>query len=322
MRKNRFFSWLATLVLASSVMVIGCSQNPTNADTTKQEGDGSKTQATSYPLTFKDDTGQEITIKEEPKRIISLLPSHTEILFALGLGDKIVGVTQWDDYPAEAKKKMIVGGIKPNGEAIIAQKPDLVLASAQLNGNDNLQALRGLGLQVVSYNPKNIHEVENTIRQIGKITNTSTKSEELVQEMESKVKSITDKTKTLKDEEKPRVYVEISSAPEIFTAGQGTFMDELITLSGGKNIAGDLKGFTKISDEQVIAKNPQVIISTYKNTEEMTNDLLARAGWANLDAVKSHRIVGVDKDRASRPGPRIVDGLAEFAKAIHPELFQ
>jgi iron complex transport system substrate-binding protein len=322
MNKKRLTAWMASTAIVMSVLLTACGQVNQNTDSApKKDADTQKPAATVYPLTITDATGKKITIQEEPKRIVSLIPSNTEILYALGLGDKVVGVTKWDDYPPEVKKKPVIGDLKPNAEAIVAQKPDLVLAGASANGKD-LDALRSLGLNVVAFEPKTIKDVEETIREVGKITNTEAKAEEVVNGMEAKIKTVTEKTQGLSDDKKPRVYVEVSPAPDIFTAGEGTFMDEMVTLAGGKNIAGDLKGWAKISGEQVIAKNPQVIIITHGLTPDSEKSVLHRSGWSGLDAVKNHRIVSVDTNLVSRPGPRIVDGLAEFAKAIHPELFK
>lgn len=321
MKLRRSFTWLAMATLAAGLLLSGCGQaQPSSASRSPQVAHGNQAAVTVYPYTFQDATGQEITIPAEPKRIVSILPSNTEILYALGLGDRVVGVTKWDDYPPEVKGKPVIGDLNPNGEAILAQKPDLVLAGVSANGKD-VQALRGLGLKVAAFEPKTIQEVEETIRQVGKITNTAAKAEEVVQGMEAKVKTVTDKTKNLSPAQKPRVYVEVSPAPDLYTAGQGTFMDEMVQLAGGQNIAGDLQGWAKISAEQVIVKNPQVILSTHGATADVFKDISSRAGWSQLAAVKQRRVMAVDTNLVSRPGPRIVDGLLAFAKAIHPELF-
>jgi iron complex transport system substrate-binding protein len=323
-KKLLVISVMSTVLLTS--LVAGCGAKNTTATINSAEkgtvANPTASKATTYPLTFKDAMGKDITIQSEPKRIVSLLPSDTEILYALGLGDKVVGVTKWDDFPAEVKSKPVIGDMKPNAEAVVAQKPDLVIGGASAQGKD-LDSLRNLGLTVVAVEPTTISEVMQTIEEIGKITNATAQADDVVHRMDEKVKLVTEKTKGLSEDKKPSVYVELSPAPDIFTAGKGTFMDEMITLAGGKNIAGDMNSWAKISSEQVVAKNPQVMISTHgTSSSEYEKSLLERAGWSDLAAVKQHRVVAVDTNLVSRPGPRIVDGLMLFAKAIQPSLFQ
>lgn len=314
-----------TLILTLALTATGCGNTENNtanpAPNTPAKTEQPAQQATVYPLTYTDATGQTVTLQQEPARIVSLLPSNTEILYALGLGDKITGVTKWDDYPADAQTKPIIGDMQPNAEAVIAQKPDLVLGGASAQGAD-IEALRKLGLTVIAFEAKTIDDVQQVIRDLGRLTNTSAKAEQVVADMQAKVETVTAKTKTLTPEQKPSVYVELSASPDIYTAAQGTFMDEMIRLSGGTNIFGDLEGWQKVSSEQVVAQNPHVIISTHGTTEEVTANISARGGWGQLNAVKNNRVLAVDTNLVSRPGPRLADGLLEFAKAIHPELFE
>lgn len=312
-------SILAVLVLTTG-LVAGCGSNVAPQDKPSQQ-ETKTTMKSSYPLTVKDATGTQVTIQSEPKRIVSLLPSDTEILFALGLGDKVVGVSKWADYPAEVKTKPVIGDMKVDSEKVVAQKPDLVIGGASANGQD-IEALRKLGVTVYAIEPKTISEVEQSIKEIGKITNAAEKANEITASMEKKVNDIKAKTKDLTDDKKPRVYVEVSPAPDIYTAGKGTFMGEMIELAGGKNIFADINGWKKVDSEQVVAKDPQVVISTHGVTADVLKDLQGRSGWNNIFAVKEHKVTAVDTNLVSRPGPRIVDGLELFAKAIHPELFK
>ncbi|GAX91429.1 ABC transporter substrate-binding protein [Effusibacillus lacus] len=318
---NKWFSIVTALILATGITT-GCGTKETaQQQPTPSQDKTTSGQQTIYPLTIKDATGTEVTIKEEPKRIVSLVPSETEILFALGLGDKIVGVDKWSDYPAEAKSKPIIGDLKTDTEKVVAQKPDLVVGGASLN-TDAIQALRKLGLTVYAVEPKTFAEVQQAIKDIGKITNSAAKAEEIVKYMDQKLADVKGKLKGLSEDKKPLVYVEVYPAPEIFTAGKGTFMDELVTLAGGRNAFADTNGWAKISGEQVVAKKPQLIISTHGVTNQVQADILKRDGWESIPAVKEKRIVAVDTNLVSRPGPRLAEGLEQFAKAIHPDLFK
>lgn len=275
---------------------------------------------TAYPLTVTDATGTEVTIKEAPERIVSLVPSTTEILFALGLGGKIAGVDRWSDYPPEAKSKPVVGDLNTDIEKVLAQKPDLVIGGASAN-RMGVEALRKLGVTVYTVEPKTIAEVEQSIKEIGRLTNAAAKAEEVVSAMERKRTAVQAKLQEIPDDRKPLVYVEVAPASELFTAGEGTFMDELVTLAGGRNAFRDLSGWAKISSEQVIARNPQVILSTHGVTADVLKEMENRPGWNGIPAVKERRVIAVDTNLVSRPGPRLADGLEQFAKAIHPDLF-
>lgn len=321
--KNKWFASITSVVLSIGVLV-GCGtntgQNPPEQSQPKQSQPAKAPQATTYPLTIKDATGTEITIPAEPKRIVSLLPSDTEILFALGLGDKVVGVSKWADYPAEAKTKPIIGDMNIDTEKVIAQKPDLVIGGATAT-KQGIEALRKLGVTVYAMEPTTMEEVESSIKEVGRMTNTNVKADEVVAGMEAKVAAVKAKLQRVQADKMPTVFVEVSPAPDIYTAGKGTFMDELVSLAGGKNIFADITGWKKISAEQVIAKNPAIILSTHGVTADVQKGVSARAGWGQIDAVKNKRIVAVDTNLVSRPGPRLVNGLELFAKAIHPELF-
>ena len=316
---KKFSAVLAVLALTAG-LAGGCGSNSAQQNSGPQQAAKSTSQ-TAYPVTVKDATGTEVTLQSEPQRIVSLLPSDTEILFALGLGNKIVGVSKWADYPAEAKTKPIIGDMKVDAEKVVAQKPDLVIGGVSANGQD-LEGLRKMGLAVYAIEPKTIAEVEQAIKEIGNLTNSTEKAKELIASMEKKVTDIKSKTKDLTDDKRPRVYVEVSPAPDIYTAGKGTFMDEMIELAGGKNIFSDVNGWKKVGAEQIVAKNPQIVISTHGVTADVLKDLQGRSGWQDIIAVKDKKVVAVDTNLVSRPGPRIVDGLELFAKAIHPELFQ
>jgi iron complex transport system substrate-binding protein len=273
------------------------------------------------PITITDDYGRTVTINEYPQRIISLSPAHTEILFALGLGDRIVGVSDYSNYPTEALTKPNVGAYDtPNLEVIIAQEPDLVLATEEHEAET--QQLESRGIIVFASNPLTVSEVLDTIITIGKITGTDEAAAALTADMRQRMDAITAKTSQLTAEERPRVFFPIWHDP-IWTVGSGTFHDELIQMAGGVNIAGELSGYVDMSLEAVIDANPQVIIAGVgmgEGTDLTLQFMQTDDRLAGTDARINGKVYSADMDIVSRPGPRLVEALETFFRLIHPEL--
>jgi iron complex transport system substrate-binding protein len=289
---------------------------------TSQTTSPESTITTPASLTITDDFGRIVTINDtHPQRIISLAPSNTEILFALGLGDRIAGVTDYCNYPPEATTKPSVGDyIAPNIEEIIAKEPDLVLATNEHEAA--IAQLESQGIAVVGLDPKNIDDVLTSITLVGKITGQEKEAASLVADLQQRIKAVTDKTSKLSEAQRPRVFYIIWHDP-IWTVGSGTFEDELIQMAGGVNIAHDLNGYIDISLEDVIMDNPQVIVAGVgMGTGENLPLQFVRteSRLQGIDARQNDRIYSVDMDIVSRPGPRIVDALEEFLAVIHPEL--
>lgn len=280
--------------------------------------------AAAFPITLKDALGNNVEIKQKPEKIVSLMPSNTEIAFALGLEKEIVGVSDFDNYPEAAAKKEKIGGQQFNTEKIIGLKPNLVLAhesSASL-AKDALQQLQDAGITVLVINDaENFNEVYHSINMIGKATGETKKADSIVNGMKDKLSSI--KEKALKIKEKKKVYVEVSPAPDIYTTGKNTFMDEMILTVNAENIASDQQGWIKVDQEAIIQRNPDVIITTYGDyVENPAEQVLTRKGWENVKAVKNKQVIDVNSDRVTRPGPRVVEGVEDLAKAIYPDVFK
>jgi len=265
--------------------------------------------------TFVDDLGRQVTIERIPQRIVSLAPSNTEILFALGLGDKVVGVTDWCDYPPEALEKEKVGSYDtPDIEKIVALNPDLVLV-AYGTTMDVINNLVGLGLTVFGIKSTDLDDVLNDIRTVGNITGKKAEANALTSEMESRIEAVTDESSEL--EERPRVFYIVWHDP-LWTAGSETFIHELIEKGGGVNICQDITGYTLISIEEVVARNPEVIITSEWSFEWAQGETLLQ----DTNASQEGRIYQGDDDLVQRPGPRLVEGLEWFAYFIHPEIFE
>jgi iron complex transport system substrate-binding protein len=262
-----------------------------------------------------DDLGRLVAINGTPQRIISLAPSNTEILFALGLGDKVVGVTDYCDYPPEALDKEKVGGyVNPDIEKIVALNPDLVLV-AYGTPIDVINAMVGLGLTVFGIKTTDLDDLLNDIRRVGEITDKEVEAQALTFEMESRIQAVTNQTEEL--EQRPRVFYIVWHDP-LWTAGSGTFINELIEKAGGVNICQNITGYATISIEEVVALNPEIIIAS-----EWSYDWAMNATeLASTNASQTGRIYTLDDDLVQRPGPRLVEGLEWFAHFIHPEIFE
>jgi iron complex transport system substrate-binding protein len=304
--------WLSLLLV---FVMVGCGSTPNAGDNPSAGGDSGKQEA-DFPVTLTDGTNTKVTVKKEPKRIISLIPSMTETAYALGLGDRMVGVTTNDDYPAEAKKVEKVGDMNIDEEKVLSLKPDLVLASSGLNDKKTIEKLRKLGLTVVAYEPQDLDGVFQQIRDVGKATGAGKEAEQLIGKMK-KEKQLAEKVAAkVPADKQAKVWIEVSS--DLFTAGDETFMNELITLAGGKNVATGEKGWFQASSENVVKWNPDVILYTHPDKKEK---ITSRGGWKSIQAVKEGRVEHLESNIVSRSGPRITEGLLQISKAIYPDIY-
>lgn len=270
--------------------------------------------ATAYPITVKDAAGAELTFEQTPKRIVSLLPSETEILFALGLEDRIVGVTEWCNYPEAAKDKPKVGGLNANVEAVIEANPELIVGGSFI-AEETHQKLTSLDMKVFRSNAQSIDEVYDHILELGRITDTLARAQEVVAEMKREQERVLEAMSDLKPEDKKKVYIEFSPG---YTVGSGEFMHELLVQAGGINVAAESEGWIQISEEKIIQDNPDVILYS-AGVENLRSLILGRPGWDEINAIRNDRLEPLNDDIVSRPGPRITEGLALIAEAIYPE---
>ncbi len=347
-RKEAFFALALTLVLS----IAGCAPAatptpapvPTIAATTPASAitAGADVAPTTIPatsiaippttastpssLTVTDVAGRKVTLPGIPQRIISLAPSNTEILFALGLGPKVVAVDDFSDYPAEAKVLLKIGGSsgKYNFEQIVALKPDLVLA-AEITPPDAIKKLEDLKLTVavISVTKTSFDSILNDIALVGQMTGQVKQATSLTSAMQQKIDAIKARVATAKTQ--PRVYWELdaSDPAKPFTVGPGNFVNDLITQAGGVNVFGTAsKPYPQISIEQVVTANPDVIILSDVAYGITVDSVFKRSGWENIAAVQSKQVLPIDGNLTNRPGPRIVDGFEAVAKLIHPELFK
>lgn len=273
-------------------------------------------------LTGCNSTGKEEKLEdsnEKVERIVSLAPSNTEILFSLGLGDRIVGVTTECDYPKEAMEKDKVGDYKGiNIEKVIELEPDLVIGYGEVD-EGIASKIKEAGISLVSYEPESIDEIIDVIKKIGEVTGKEEEAKKVTEDMNAKKGKILDK---IKDAEEVKVFYEVWNDP-LMAAGPGSFMDELINLAGGENIAKDAKGeYPEFDQEQLIERNPDVYLTADDNEDKTVESIKIRPGYETMDAIKNDRIYLLEPNIVSRPGPRIIDALELVAEALYPELFE
>lgn len=253
-----------------------------------------------------------------PEKIISMAPNATEILFELGLDDKVIGVSQQCNYPESAMSKDKFGDFwQPNIELIVAAEPDLLFVG-NAAPEEFLEKMEENNITVAVLEGFNLEQTYDTILDTGKLTGTQDAAEKLVGSMKDRVAEIQQK---LEGVDPKRSYFVISFGEMgDYTAGPGSFIDEMITLAGGENVAADMdQPWGEYSIEKLIEKEPEIIFATI----EAGGDSLAGAfGYNELEAVKEGNIIVLDDDLVMRAGPRIVDGLEDMAKGVHPDLFK
>ena len=285
-------------------------------------------QATPSPapatLTFSDGLGREITLEGPAQRIVSLAPSNTEILFAIGGGDQVVGRDQSSDYPEEAKNVIDIGSAFEalNTELIVSLEPDLVLA-AEINTPEQVKQLEDLGLTVYYLNnPLTLEEMYGNLEIVAQLTGHEAETATLIESLKARVAEVDEKIAPISSRFSVFYELDATDPAKPFTAGKGTFIDQLIERAGGYNIASDLDGYPQMSLEQVVAADPAFIILGNARYGISPESVAQRPGWENLSAVKNGNVLPFNDDLVSRPGPRMVDAFEELAKLLRPGLFE
>jgi iron complex transport system substrate-binding protein len=279
----------------------------------------------SEPMVFTDDLGNELTFDEYPQAILSISPSTTEILFAIGAGEQVIGREDMSTVPTEATALPSIGSLWGDlpTEAILAMEPDLIVA-AEIISAEQVAALQELGLQVYwQANPTDYEGLWKNLRDFGSLTGHEDETEALVTELAARVDAVNAAIMPLSS--RPTVFYELDATDPAnpWTAGAGTFIDLIINTAGGFNAAAELQGdYTQISSEQLIAVNPQVILLS-DALYGVTPDVVAeRAGWDAIIAVQEGAMYAIDPNIMSVPGPRLVDALEEVAKILHPGVLE
>jgi iron complex transport system substrate-binding protein len=301
-----YMAWTALAVAVSSVIAFTGGYY---AGAITTEGDS---------ILLVDDYGRTIKLDSLPERIVSTAPTPTEMLFAVGAGDLVVGVDSYSDYPAEVANITKVGDYTLSTEVIVSLQPDLIVSS-DLVPISQLELLEDLGIPFVILATRTLDDVLKDLRLVGILTGHVDEANELADELENRIEAVTSKTQTV-DLVKPRVYLEYYP---FWTYGPGSFGDDLIALAGGINIAENTSSeYPMLTSEFVIAQDPEIIVYTVGYMTTTTADeISSRPGWDVITAVSEGNIHSMDDNLLSRYGPRIVDGLEELAALLHPDLF-
>lgn len=319
------------LLLAACAPAATPAPAPTAVPATEAPAPEPTTAPTEIPApvaeTFTDGLGREVSLTLPAQKIVSIAPSNTELLFAIGAGTQVIGRDTFSDYPAEALALPDMGSGYPsyNVEAIIALGPDLVLASP-LTAPEQIQAIADQGLSVyVLPNPKTLDDLYINLQTVGKLTGHESEAAALVDSLQARVKAVAEKTANV--QEKPLVFYELDASQDAnapWTTGPGTFMEMLLDLAGARNAGSVLQGeWATISLEELLQQDPDFILLGDALYGGVTPEAVAaRPGWEALTAVKEGRVYEFDDNTVSRPGPRMVDGLEALAKLLHPELFK
>ena len=318
------------VLLLSMGIMAGCgTQNQSTQDkavaTQNNKTEVDKESVDQFPVTIADDANREVTIEDTPETIVSIQTSNTEIAFALGLGDKIIGVSDYDNFPPEVEKIEKVGAQDINAELVLSLLPDMALVTDYhyKTHPDVLQKFEEAGIEVIVVgSATSFEDVYSKIEMIGEATGSKTEAEEIVTDMKERLQKIKDKAAAA-NVEKKKVWVEVSPAPDIFTTGKNTFMHEMLESIQATNAAEKQDGWVKMTEEEIVKLNPDVIITTYGYyVENPTSGVLKREGWAEVPAIKSGNVFDVDSDTVTRPGPRLIEGVETLAELIYPEVFK
>ena len=310
---------LLFLVLLLSLALAACSASPGGSP-----GASSGVSQPAYPLVLTDDAGRQVTISARPQRIVSLAPSNTEIACALGACDEVVGVTDFDDYPAVvASRSKVVIGAQVDVEKVVATNPDLILAGGnELTPSSVIRQLAELGYPVLVLYPRDLHGVYADIKLVGDALHAEEEATAVVAALTTREEIV---AATVAGAERPRTLYEVAVYQGlIYTAGADSFLASLISTAGGAPVVGDALS-TAIQLEALVTADPQLILlgDAAYDASITPASVASRSGWSGLTAVRDGRIVlMLDDSLITRPGPRIIDGLEALARAIHPELFK
>jgi iron complex transport system substrate-binding protein len=312
---------LLLILIVALLTLYACASNETRANNSGQP----TIEEVEWPLIITDDLGNTIELSEYPHSIVSISPSTTEILFAIGAGEQVVGRDEFSLFPEEALEVENIGSLWEGvpTEAILALEPDLVIA-AQIVSEENIQVLLDLGLPVYwQANPADFAGLYENLLNIAEITGHTETAQVLVDDLQTRVQAV--ESAVTAAEETPSVFYELDATDPAnpWTTGSGTFIDYILNLAGGLNAAAALQGdYTQISAEELIAVNPDIILladALYGVTPESVAE---RPGWDAIDAVQSDSIYPIDPNMMSVPGPRLVDALEATARLINPEFFE
>jgi iron complex transport system substrate-binding protein len=324
---------LAFLFILAATMGSACRRERSETETAPPKSATTpvaKKSATpeTWPVEIVDSLGRKVTVARLPERIVSLAPSNTEILFAVGAGRQVIGRTTFDNYPPEARSLATIGGMTPksiNLEAVVALRPDLVLATGGVQ-EPIIASLERLKLVVVALDATDFAGVAGNIRLVGRLTGNTALAERVAAGFVDRVAAVGHRVAS-RQSPRPKVFYMLWDDP-LMTAGPGTFIGQMIEAAGGSNVFGDVTTrFPRPSEEEVLTRAPEIILSTYgdmnagrPDNEARRKRIRSRAGWAQIPAVRDNRIAFLNEDLVTRPGPRLVEGLEAVAEALEADV--
>ena len=327
MLKNRILPLLAAGVLA---FLAGCADNSSEALSSAEAVGSSPVSfapAESQPaaLPVQDREGNPISVPDKLERIISTAPSNTEILLALGMGDKLIAM---DIYSADVEGADTalpqMDFYNPDGEAILELEPDLILASGhnKIGADDPLALLKEAGI-CIAYIPSSssTQSICDDILFVGQLTGTEPAAQALVEDYQKQLEQIRAIAQTIPEEERKTVYFELDISPNLYSFGSGTFLNEFIELIGAENIFAEQEGWLSCGSEAVLEANPDVILTNVSYIDAPIEEIKSREGWNALDAVKNNQIYSIDTNASSRPTHKSIDALWQMAKAVYPDYY-
>jgi iron complex transport system substrate-binding protein len=312
-KQNNFHRYSVLLFLA---IVLG---GLTLSWSCKPRQEAGKSETTNSTIEITDETGKRFRIPAKLERVVSLAPNLTEIIYAVGAGDRLVGNTTFCNYPEEAKSVAKVGDtMQPNIESIIALRPQLVLVSTASQLEAFTRQMTQQNIPVYVTDPKDFEGVLRTIQSLGGLFGNHDKATQVVSDLRARARAVEEAVKS----QKPvKVFYQLSREP-LYTAGRDSFITDLIKRAGGQSVTADVPGaWPTFSQESALAAKPEVIIlPTFDSMGQGETDVAA--ALKNSPAAKSKRVYGINGDLLSRPGPRLVDGLEEMARKLHPDAFR
>ena len=327
-RKGLSISLPATVLLV--LALAGCGPggaqptaspaSPAAAATVAPSSPSPSPAAVSFPLTVTDHEGTSVTLERVPERVVSLSPATTETLFALGVGEKVVGGTDFDDYPPEARALPDVASYQGVVvEKVIDLDPDLVFAAGDLGQSPAAERLRALGVAVIVVAPATVDEILDTIRLTGRAVGAGAQAENLTAEMEARMEAISAAARA--QGTRPRVFYELGAESDVYGLTDGSYTADLVEMAGGEPITTGSRTDARMPLERLVAADPEVIVLGDANYGTTPAAVAKRGGgWQRMTAVKQGAIRPVDDIIVTRPGPRLPEGLAALARAIHPEI--
>lgn len=279
-----------------------------------------------FPVTLTDNVDREITLDEEPETLASLLPSTTEILFAIDAGDQLIGRSEYCNYPMEEVGDIdVIGAMEINAEMILTLEPDLLFVQDYHyhQYEDVLAEFEEAGIQyLVVEGAESFDATYESIELIGQAVGRSDEATAVTTKMKEDVDVLREQAEAISEDERKLVWTEVSPSPDIFTAGTGTFFNEMLEIINADNAAADHEGWVQLSEEEMVTLTPDVIITTYGYyVEDAYDEVAERDGWQDIPAVVNGEIYDIDNDTVSRPGPRLVEGVKELGELIYPDVF-